>query len=100
MVVKSAAIDNLHWSTPGVSNMATFDRSNSGDQGSVYSIMQGYREGDGRSKFRSPLSARYSTKEMSYNWSEMKKFSTWRRLWICLAKAEKVGSVDAIISTA
>ena len=26
---------------------------------------------------------------MSYIWSPEKKFSTWRRLWIALAKAEK-----------
>lgn len=29
------------------------------------------------------------TQEMSYVWSPEKKFSTWRRLWIALAKAEK-----------
>ncbi len=28
-------------------------------------------------------------KEMSYIWSPQKKFSTWRRLWIALAQAEK-----------
>ena len=27
--------------------------------------------------------------EMSYIWSPEKKFSTWRRLWVALAKAEK-----------
>jgi adenylosuccinate lyase len=26
---------------------------------------------------------------MSYIWSPQKKFSTWRRLWIALAEAEK-----------
>ena len=40
--------------------------------------------------YRSPLAARYVSQEMSYNFSEMKKFSTWRQLWINLAKAEKV----------
>ena len=40
--------------------------------------------------FRTPLSARYGSKKMSENWSETKKFSTWRRLWLELAKAEKV----------
>ena len=29
-------------------------------------------------------------KEMSYNFSEMKKFTTWRKLWVDLAKSEKV----------
>jgi hypothetical protein len=40
--------------------------------------------------YRSPLSTRYASKEMQYNFSDQKKFSTWRRLWINLAKAEKV----------
>jgi len=43
-----------------------------------------------RSTYRSPLSARYASPEMSYNFSELKKFSTWRQLWVYLAKAEKV----------
>ena len=41
-------------------------------------------------KYRSPLSDRYASPEMSYNYSELKKFSTWRLLWTYLAKAEKV----------
>ena len=65
---------------------------NTSDQGSLSNVMQGYSPSDGRSKYRSPLVARYCSKEMSYNWSEMKKFSTWRRLWVNLAKAEKVGT--------
>lgn len=40
--------------------------------------------------YRSPLSTRYASKEMQYNFSDQKKFSTWRKLWIYLAKAEKV----------
>lgn len=39
--------------------------------------------------YRSPLSTRYASKEMQYNFSDQKKFSTWRQLWINLAKAEK-----------
>lgn len=39
--------------------------------------------------YRSPLSTRYASKEMQYNFSDQKKFSTWRKLWIYLAKAEK-----------
>ncbi|KAK3100228.1 hypothetical protein FSP39_016607 [Pinctada imbricata] len=40
-------------------------------------------------KYRSPLVSRYASPEMSYNFSDMKKFSTWRKLWTFLAKAEK-----------
>ncbi|XP_050297831.1 adenylosuccinate lyase [Anthonomus grandis grandis] len=39
--------------------------------------------------YRSPLSTRYASKEMQYNFSDQKKFSTWRKLWINLAKAEQ-----------
>ncbi|KAK0162243.1 hypothetical protein PV327_008595 [Microctonus hyperodae] len=38
--------------------------------------------------YRSPLATRYASKEMRYNFSDQNKFSTWRRLWIYLAKAE------------
>ena len=41
-------------------------------------------------KYRSPLVSRYASKEMAYNFSDRKKFTTWRKLWIYLAKAEKV----------
>ncbi|EFA08776.1 adenylosuccinate lyase [Tribolium castaneum] len=44
--------------------------------------------------YRSPLSTRYASKEMQYNFSDQKKFSTWRRLWINLAKAEKELGLD------
>ena len=42
--------------------------------------------------YRSPLTSRYASTEMSYNFSDEKKFTTWRRLWLFLAKAEKVRS--------
>jgi len=45
---------------------------------------------DDRTKYRSPLVSRYASVEMSYNFSEIKKFSTWRRLWFWLAKCQKV----------
>ena len=38
--------------------------------------------------YESPLSARYSSKEMKYIFSPDMKFRTWRRLWIALAEAE------------
>ncbi len=39
--------------------------------------------------YENPLTGRYASKEMSFNWSAQKKHSTWRRLWLALAKAEK-----------
>ncbi len=38
--------------------------------------------------YESPLSSRYASREMLYNFSPDKKFTTWRRLWIALARAE------------
>lgn len=46
---------------------------------------------DPHCSYRSPLTGRYSSADMQFNFSEMKKFSTWRRLWLYLATAEKVG---------
>uniref|UniRef100_A0A023GND2 Adenylosuccinate lyase n=1 Tax=Amblyomma triste TaxID=251400 RepID=A0A023GND2_AMBTT len=40
-------------------------------------------------KYQTPLSSRYASPEMSFVWSDQKKFSTWRKLWIYLATAEK-----------
>lgn len=39
--------------------------------------------------YESPLASRYASDEMLYLFSPDKKFSTWRRLWIALARAEK-----------
>ena len=36
----------------------------------------------------SPLASRYASNEMLYLFSPDKKFTTWRRLWIALARAE------------
>ena len=38
--------------------------------------------------YESPLSSRYASEEMLYLFSQDKKFTTWRRLWIALARAE------------
>ena len=39
-------------------------------------------------RYESPLSSRYASDEMQYVFSPIKKFTTWRRLWIALARAE------------
>ena len=39
-------------------------------------------------RYESPLSSRYASDEMQYIFSPDKKFSTWRRLWAALARAE------------
>ncbi len=36
----------------------------------------------------SPFSTRYASKEMQYIFSAEKKFTTWRKLWVALARAE------------
>lgn len=42
----------------------------------------------------SPLSERYPGKDMKYLFSPEKKFTTWRKLWIALAEAEKELGLD------
>ena len=39
--------------------------------------------------YESPFCSRYASKEMLYVFSPDMKFTTWRKLWISLAKAEK-----------
>ncbi|MDE7172652.1 MAG: adenylosuccinate lyase [Oscillospiraceae bacterium] len=41
-----------------------------------------------KATYESPLSSRYASDQMQYIFSPDKKFSTWRRLWIALARAE------------
>ena len=38
--------------------------------------------------YESPFCTRYASGEMQYIFSADKKFSTWRRLWVALARAE------------
>jgi adenylosuccinate lyase len=44
--------------------------------------------------YQNPLTDRYASKEMSYNWSPQKKHSTWRRLWLTLAAEEQKLGLD------
>ena len=39
--------------------------------------------------YEDPLVARYASEPMSRLWSEQRKFSTWRKLWVILAEAER-----------
>jgi adenylosuccinate lyase len=41
------------------------------------------------STYVSPFAERYSSKEMLYLFSPDRKFRTWRRLWVALARAER-----------
>lgn len=36
-----------------------------------------------------PLVSRYASREMAQVWSDQRKFSTWRRLWVALAEAQR-----------
>lgn len=40
------------------------------------------------STYESPFCTRYASKEMQYLFSADKKFTTWRKLWVALARAE------------
>jgi adenylosuccinate lyase len=39
--------------------------------------------------YQNPLVTRYASKEMVRVWSPQRKFSTWRKLWVALAEAER-----------
>ncbi len=41
-----------------------------------------------RNTYESPFGTRYASKEMQYLFSADKKFTTWRKLWVALARAE------------
>ena len=44
--------------------------------------------------YESPLCTRYASKEMQYIFSQQKKFGTFRRLWVALARAEMKLGLD------
>ena len=93
--VTGTSNENQRQSQPEIS--ATVDpqalkvnRRQSVSNGKDQSITPSTLSLDDRSKYRSPLVSRYASAEMSYNFSELKKFSTWRRLWYWLANCQKV----------
>ncbi len=47
-------------------------------------------------KYQSPLVERYASEEMSYNFSDKLKYSTWRKLWIALAETQRSLGVKTI----
>lgn len=44
--------------------------------------------------YQSPLASRNASPQMQAIWSAQRKFSTWRRLWLALAEAEKELGLD------
>lgn len=46
--------------------------------------------------YESPFCTRYASKEMQYIFSAQKKFSTFRRLWVALARAEMNSGLEQI----
>lgn len=51
-------------------------------------------------KYVTPLSSRYASEEMSRIFSLKNRFSTWRKLWLTLAKAEQIVGLDLITDEA
>jgi adenylosuccinate lyase len=53
-------------------------------------------EPSSREIYSSPLAQRFASREMLENFSELKKFRTWRRVWVALAEAEHELGVRAV----
>ena len=45
-------------------------------------------------EYKTPLTGRYASKEMTQLWSEDTKYSVWRKLWVALAETEKELGLD------
>ena len=45
-------------------------------------------------RYQNPLIARYASREMAELWSDQRKFSTWRRMWIALAESQRELGLD------
>lgn len=44
---------------------------------------------DSHDRYQNPLETRYCSAEMSQLWGEQRRFSTWRRLWVALARCQQ-----------
>ena len=42
-----------------------------------------------RDRYQSPLCSRYASDAMAWNFSDERRFRTWRRLWVELARAQQ-----------
>lgn len=51
-------------------------------------INQSIRYCSNYTEYRHPLITRYASKRMRSIWSEQEKFTTWRKLWVALAKSQ------------
>ncbi|MBM4088325.1 MAG: adenylosuccinate lyase [Planctomycetes bacterium] len=49
---------------------------------------------DTHAVYENPLIARYASRQMAELWGDRRKFTTWRRLWIALAEAERDLGLD------
>ena len=47
-----------------------------------------------KDRYDNPLCKRYASKEMQEIFSDDRKFSTWRKLWLILAESEKELGLD------
>ena len=45
-------------------------------------------------QYRSPFVTRWAGQQMLYNWSDLRKFRLWRRLWIALAAGQQELGLD------
>lgn len=45
-------------------------------------------------RYENPLNTRYASRDMSSVWSDQRKHSTWRRLWVALAESERELGLD------
>ena len=49
---------------------------------------------DSVDQYRSPLETRYASEPMQALWSDRRRFTTWRRLWLALAESQQALGLD------